>query len=161
MNVTHPACGVTWRWRVSPTKRYPGERFGAWVVVERVIGGWVCRCDCGTERILRSSTLTSGRSRSCGNREIHPAIRSGPRRGDNPTYHAAHHRVRREKGPANAHECVDCGERALDWSYTGDDPDELIGANSLGHVMRYSGDPTYYEARCRRCHVVHDSLEAK
>lgn len=56
-------------------KRLPnliGQRFGRWLVVsqaERDKKGQVqynCRCDCGTERIIRRTSLTSGNSRSCG-----------------------------------------------------------------------------------------------
>lgn len=49
-----------------------GKRFGRWTVIERAGNRkngsplWKCRCDCGTVRIIQTSTLTSGRSRSCG-----------------------------------------------------------------------------------------------
>ncbi len=49
-----------------------GQRFGRWLVLEetnqrkngRVM--WLCRCDCGTERLVRSCHLVNGHSRSCG-----------------------------------------------------------------------------------------------
>ena len=53
-----------------------GKRFGRWTVIaphsERVRYGktayalWLCRCDCGTERVMLVSGLCSGNSRSCG-----------------------------------------------------------------------------------------------
>lgn len=52
-----------------------GRRFGAFTVIafdhrQRRPGAtslyWRCRCDCGTERIVFSGSLTSGASRSCG-----------------------------------------------------------------------------------------------
>jgi len=49
-----------------------GKRFGRWVVValhpERCRRGtlWLCRCDCGTERLVRGYALRGGRSTSCG-----------------------------------------------------------------------------------------------
>lgn len=47
-----------------------GDRFGKWVVLapvtDNVRSMWRCRCDCGTERTIRSFNLTSGRSKSCG-----------------------------------------------------------------------------------------------
>jgi hypothetical protein len=49
-----------------------GQRFGRWLVVgkaERNNKGDVqynCRCDCGTVRIIRRTSLTSGNSKSCG-----------------------------------------------------------------------------------------------
>lgn len=58
-----------------------GRRFGRWLVVSssrdrragRVIGRktvgaikWLCRCDCGVERLVFGETLREGRSVSCG-----------------------------------------------------------------------------------------------
>ena len=49
-----------------------GEHFGRWTVIEYAGRGnhgevqYKCRCDCGTERIIRRTSLTSGNSRSCG-----------------------------------------------------------------------------------------------
>ncbi len=57
-----------------------GHRFGRWLVVSLVcVGrrrGWLCRCDCGTERVVREDRLKSGRSLSCGcfHREISAGI---------------------------------------------------------------------------------------
>lgn len=49
-----------------------GKQFGEWTVVER--GGpigqhpvkWLCRCSCGTERIVNGRSLIRGDSKSCG-----------------------------------------------------------------------------------------------
>lgn len=52
-----------------------GRRFGRWVVIEvsgtgtSITDGnyrWKCRCDCGTERTVKSQNLIGGRSNSCG-----------------------------------------------------------------------------------------------
>lgn len=53
-----------------------GLRFGRWMVLEQVENyvspqgatqsQWRCKCDCGVERIVSRSTLTSGKSKSCG-----------------------------------------------------------------------------------------------
>lgn len=48
-----------------------GQRFGRWTVLHRMPkdGGqakWFCRCDCGTERVVRSIELRRGNSKSCG-----------------------------------------------------------------------------------------------
>ena len=53
-----------------------GMRFGRWTVVRRAelpkkfsngtVNGWLCRCDCGTERVIDRESLVSGRSVSCG-----------------------------------------------------------------------------------------------
>lgn len=50
----------------------PGKRFGRLVVIERhgsaKYGGtvWLCRCDCGAEKIARGQSLRCGDTRSCG-----------------------------------------------------------------------------------------------
>lgn len=48
-----------------------GQRFGRWTVLDscEVVGGerrWLCRCECGTERLVRERSLLSGGSKSCG-----------------------------------------------------------------------------------------------
>jgi hypothetical protein len=57
-----------------------GKRFGRLLVLEKVgsdPGGaalWLCRCDCGIETIVKSSSLRSGQTKSCGclRREVSP-----------------------------------------------------------------------------------------
>lgn len=48
-----------------------GEKFGRWSVIsyshtKYAEHFWVCRCDCGTEKIVIGGSLKSGVSRSCG-----------------------------------------------------------------------------------------------
>lgn len=52
-----------------------GKQYGLWSVLDgphRIPGkdktyrAWRCRCECGTERIIRSSNLSSGQTNSCG-----------------------------------------------------------------------------------------------
>ena len=50
-----------------------GKRFGKWVVLEKGAFGshtidtkWLCRCDCGTVRLVAGKTLRYGSSQSCG-----------------------------------------------------------------------------------------------
>ena len=53
-------------------KDLTGQKFNRWTVFRRVENTksgqaqWLCRCDCGTERILLSSPLIRGLSKSCG-----------------------------------------------------------------------------------------------
>jgi hypothetical protein len=49
-----------------------GQKFGHWTV-QRLgkksgwrMNGWVCRCQCGAEKIVRTQDLTEGKSKSCG-----------------------------------------------------------------------------------------------
>lgn len=65
-----------------------GQKFGRWTVLSRAedyrppskpkggIPRWLCRCDCGTERVVRGQQLTDGLSQSCGclSREIHREV---------------------------------------------------------------------------------------
>jgi hypothetical protein len=69
-------------------------------------------------------------------------------RGDSVGYGSAHDRVRRTRGSARRHACVDCGQPARQWSYNHADPNELL------HKGRYpySADPAMYEPRCISCH---------
>lgn len=52
--------------------RLNGQRFGLWVVLGEADDGrseasrWLCRCDCGTERIVLGTNLSKGTSASCG-----------------------------------------------------------------------------------------------
>lgn len=49
-----------------------GRRFGYLTVIKRAGSSsngnalWLCRCDCGTERILKGEYLRNGRKRDCG-----------------------------------------------------------------------------------------------
>jgi hypothetical protein len=50
-----------------------GQKFGAWTVCmadpvrnENGQTAWLCRCDCGTERVVVSQPLRSGLTKSCG-----------------------------------------------------------------------------------------------
>lgn len=65
-----------------------GWRFGRWTVLGMgaplvVVSGrrhlyfstCLCRCDCGTERVVRAASLKAGRTRSCG------CSRQNPMRG--------------------------------------------------------------------------------
>lgn len=56
-----------------------GRRFGRLVVIEQALEKsangalhWKCKCDCGNEKIIRGTNLTSGKTLSCGcyNREV-------------------------------------------------------------------------------------------
>jgi hypothetical protein len=50
----------------------PGTRFGKWVVIgaenqrDDKYNLWFCKCDCGTEKWVRSNNLNCGRSTNCG-----------------------------------------------------------------------------------------------
>ena len=48
-----------------------GQRFGNWTVIgqaesKKRLTIWLCQCDCGTRRNVRTTHLRDGRSKSCG-----------------------------------------------------------------------------------------------
>jgi len=52
---------------------HAGQRFGRLTVLGRAPGRystgavcWLCRCDCGTEKVVAGQSLRAGLSRSCG-----------------------------------------------------------------------------------------------
>lgn len=52
-------------------KDLEGKRFGRWTVIAFIEmknekSQWLCRCDCGNEKVVANSGLISGRSQSCG-----------------------------------------------------------------------------------------------
>ena len=56
-----------------------GRRFERWVVLERRGSKngatmWLCRCDCGAERIVVGKGLRAGRTKSCGCYEMDSLI---------------------------------------------------------------------------------------
>ena len=63
-------------------KDLTGQKFGRWTVIERAASSkkqtrWLCRCECGTEKIAHYSNLAYGSSKSCG------CARAEGRRGEN------------------------------------------------------------------------------
>lgn len=49
------------------------DKYNRWTFVEKKLGddgrqvGWICRCDCGTERLIKTpNTILHGKSQSCG-----------------------------------------------------------------------------------------------
>lgn len=50
-----------------------GQKFGRWTVIKRNLpnnkwgeSNWLCRCECGTEKIIPGSNLRDGTTKSCG-----------------------------------------------------------------------------------------------
>lgn len=59
-----------------------------------------------------------------------------------PSYKTVHWRLSRERGPASAHDCEDCGRPAEEWAF--DEP--------TGH----SDDLSRYAPLCCSCHARRD-----
>lgn len=90
-------------------------------------------------------------------------VRPNPSGPDHPAYVAdedagysvAHARVRKARGKASDHLCVDCGKQANEWSYVGGAPNERVDSYG-GKMLPYTTNPAYYVARCHSCHVRFD-----
>lgn len=59
-----------------------GQRFGSLVVVERAPNKgeramWLCQCDCGKQTVVRTNSLKSGNTTSCGHRRFTFALKHG------------------------------------------------------------------------------------
>lgn len=76
----------------------------------------------------------------------------GFQRGDVPTYGALHNRIRRDRGKATDHLCIECGQQASHWAYDHTDPEELFSDDNFP----YSPDPGRYRPMCVPCHKVYD-----
>ena len=58
------------------------QRFGNLIAIEKAPSQkgktyWKCKCDCGNEKIIQTSHLIDGRTKSCGcsrNKTIHPVV---------------------------------------------------------------------------------------
>ena len=134
-----------------------GKRFGRWQVVRksrcRKNGKiyWVCRCDCGTEKVVCGELLVRLDSKSCGcfrREQVSKANRgdkNGNWKGDKVGYNSLHEWVRKHKPRSLL--CVCCG---LNKSY------DL--ANISGEYKRDIDD---YEWLCRMCHMTKDGRLAK
>ncbi|MBT1509429.1 hypothetical protein KIP88_02845 [Bradyrhizobium sp. SRL28] len=57
-----------------------GERYGKLVVIERdrMSVKWLCRCDCGNEKLFNPSTLQNIKSCGCGPRGNFAGVKRGP-----------------------------------------------------------------------------------
>lgn len=69
-----------------------GQRFGKWTVIseappkyygKKSFTTWLCRCDCGTERIVVGSDLRAGKTTQC-RKCAHPSIKNKTNKESNP-----------------------------------------------------------------------------
>ena len=122
-----------------------GQRFGLLVALEPTKGKWLCRCDCGATKLVRTGDLNRGSTTSCGQPHLHHRLSSV-------TYGAAHDRLKIDKGNVRDQECVDCGDEAKQWSYDHADPNEMLAYGLSPKPIAYSLNPEHYSARCVPCH---------
>jgi hypothetical protein len=136
----------------------------------RRYGAALCRCDCGKHVTPRISSLQSGDAQSCGcsrgpsryewkycpvcgalvvirrdhkscSRVCGYELARAARQAANPSYAVWHKRVKKALGPARDYACVDCGQRAEDWSTVNPFSDDIR---------------VRFQPRCRKCHRHYD-----
>jgi hypothetical protein len=90
-----------------------GQKCGRWTVIKRVENTpqgqaqWLCHCECGTEKILKSIIIRRGISRSCGCLRRELVIASNTEHGHatngiSPTYHSWAGMIARCTNPKNS-----------------------------------------------------------
>lgn len=68
---------------------YSGRRFGRWTAIKFVTTArWLCKCECGVERVVSLLSLKSGKSKSCGCiwREVMKSVHSTHGMYGHPSY---------------------------------------------------------------------------
>jgi len=139
-----------------------GERFGRLVVLSRDTSNtarnvyWICKCECGTIKSVCGVNLRNQHVKSCGclRREVLKDRQTKP--DEDITYSAAHKRINKYRGAASEYRCIDCGEKAEDWSLVHSARAKDLTAIHGGYTLYYSGSQEDYEPRCRACHKKYD-----
>lgn len=89
-----------------------GQKYGRWTVVSEATRGlrrrraWVCRCECGTVRLIEPGSLNEGLTRSCGclrDEKTRSRIRHGYGRAKarRPEYSSWAHMIQRCANPSH------------------------------------------------------------
>jgi hypothetical protein len=132
-------------------KDLTGNRIGKLTVVShRSTARWNCICDCGTE-VVRSTgdlnrSVRRGTIATCG-------PDNGCRRITDAGYSLVHQRIRFDRGPASAFQCINnCGVNAQHWAYDHCDPYEVYSDHPLTAGIAYSRDVNRYVPLCAKCH---------
>ncbi|PFP30231.1 hypothetical protein COJ96_05830 [Bacillus sp. AFS073361] len=145
---------------------HTGRQFGRLTAIRKVIinnrGHYVCRCECGNERIIRGDSLVGGKSKSCGclspdvNQEVHKT------HGDSATrlyniyhkmisrcYHKENDRFHRygQRGISICNEWLNDYESFKEWSLSNGYTDDLS-------IDRINNDGNYEPSNCRWTTVI-------
>lgn len=72
--------------------------------------------------------------------------------GDDATNTAVHQRIRKERGNAKNHFCIDCGGQAAHWSYDHTAQDERYCPEKGPYTINHD----HYDPRCVSCHKKFD-----
>ena len=94
---------------INAAKDLSGQRFGRLVVLRREgttsyrTAAWLCRCDCGNQRVISGSSLRKGDSKSCGclRDEIVSETQATHRKTKTRLYNVWTHMIQRCYNPKN------------------------------------------------------------
>lgn len=86
---------------------------------------------------------------------VGPGKAVGRKRMDVPSYDGMHKRLFYDRGKASDYSCVECGNRADEWSYDGGCPNEILEIRAID-PLPYTTDQTKYSPRCIKCHRAMD-----
>ena len=143
-------------------RQYRGRKIGGaeeWVRKSKTGSCAVKDCE-NTDSEGIYCSMHAARMRRHGDTEkvISPSERYAPSGEDNHKwkgsdvgYTAAHDRVRRARGSASNHDCVDCGEPAYHWSYDHECENEQVRFER-GYYVSLSPYIDHYQPRCVPCH---------
>ena len=133
----------------------PSASTGQTAVKEHLV---ICEFDGCEEPAKKHRKLCSGHQ---GQRARHQTLRPLHTSYGRPTkdvvkYATAHWRVRKSRGKAGEHPCVDCGGTAESWSLNHDSVNILIEVGGQADGMPYSLNHEDYDPRCYSCHGLLD-----
>ncbi len=127
-----------------------GQKIGRWKVLERAqntkVGGtqWLCRCDCGSHKIVNGIVLRDRRSRSCGCLHRDSCIKRSTKHGHatngiTPTYHSWAGMIARCKQGIRYYEQVMVCERWRDFRNFLEDMGEKPKSTSIERIDNSKG----------------------
>lgn len=136
-----------------------GKKFGRWEVVRRVINDrdpshrhWLCICSCDDNqtKVVKETSLTSGRSVSCGCYRIEKMPKGKSHYGWKEKglgYFGVHQWLRKVYGKADRCENKNCLKKSGTFQW----------ALLKGH--KYVRDRKSYMMLCRSCHSRYDNIK--
>lgn len=122
---------------------------------------WLFQCDCGVQKEINASDVRAGKIVSCGCKKKENILHGPERNPALPGYFQLHHKIKKVKGSARLQTCVDCGNKAAEWSYNRQaevEHQEFVPNRGQLILLTYALDLDCYEPRCYKCHRKFDGL---
>lgn len=74
-------------------------------------------------------------------------------------YGVVHYLLRKARGAASEHQCIECGRPARHWAYDHRDVFERIDENAIPPML-FSVNFDHYQPMCQECHKALDNAHA-